>query len=49
MYDRFVKWLFSKEYHEMELRSLASAGIADDLCPNCVTPWKCNGPHLTRR
>jgi hypothetical protein len=19
----------------------------DDMCPNCVTPWKCNGPHLT--
>ena len=18
----------------------------DDMCPNCVTPWKCNGPHL---
>jgi hypothetical protein len=17
-----------------------------DMCPNCVTPWKCNGPHL---
>ena len=17
-----------------------------DLCPNCVTPWKCNGPHV---
>ena len=16
------------------------------LCPNCVTPWKCNGPHI---
>ena len=16
-----------------------------DMCPNCVTPWKCNGPH----
>ncbi len=16
-------------------------------CPNCVTPWKCNGPHMT--
>ena len=16
-------------------------------CPNCVTPWKCNGPHIT--
>ena len=19
---------------------------ADDMCPNCNTPWKCNGPHL---
>lgn len=19
----------------------------DYMCPNCVTPWKCNGPHLT--
>jgi hypothetical protein len=18
---------------------------ADGMCPNCVTPWKCNGPH----
>jgi len=18
------------------------------LCPNCVSPWKCNGPHLTQ-
>jgi hypothetical protein len=18
----------------------------DAMCPNCVTPWKCNGPHL---
>lgn len=17
----------------------------DGMCPNCVTPWKCNGPH----
>lgn len=17
-------------------------------CPNCITPWKCNGPHLTK-
>ena len=21
---------------------------ADDMCPNCVTPWKCNGPHITQ-
>jgi hypothetical protein len=20
---------------------------ADDMCPNCLTPWKCNGPHLS--
>ena len=20
---------------------------ADGMCPNCITPWKCNGPHLT--
>jgi hypothetical protein len=19
---------------------------AGNMCPNCVTPWKCNGPHL---
>jgi len=18
----------------------------DDMCPNCLTPWKCNGPHI---
>jgi len=18
----------------------------DYMCPNCVTPWKCNGPHI---
>jgi hypothetical protein len=21
--------------------------LEDEMCPNCVTPWKCNGPHLT--
>lgn len=19
---------------------------ADLMCPNCITPWKCNGPHI---
>jgi hypothetical protein len=19
---------------------------ADNMCPNCLTPWRCNGPHL---
>jgi hypothetical protein len=23
-----------------------AAAAPDDMCPNCVTPWKCNGPHL---
>ena len=22
-----------------------SDGDGPDMCPNCVTPWKCNGPH----
>ena len=21
----------------------------DEMCPNCVTPWKCNGPHEVYR
>jgi len=20
--------------------------MSEYLCPNCLTPWKCNGPHL---
>lgn len=20
-----------------------------EMCPNCVTPWKCNGPHKFRK
>jgi len=24
-----------------------SLELEDDMCPNCVTPWKCNGPYLT--
>lgn len=21
----------------------------EEMCPNCVTPWKCNGPHVPER
>ena len=21
-------------------------GDPEYMCPNCVTPWKCNGPHI---
>lgn len=24
-----------------------TAAQDDDMCPNCLTPWKCNGPHRT--
>lgn len=27
-------------------RALAGQPTDDYLCPNCVTPWKCNGPHI---
>ena len=28
-------------------RELILAGADEiNLCPNCITPWKCNGPHL---
>jgi hypothetical protein len=30
----------------VQARAEALADIVDDMCPNCVTPWKCNGPHL---
>ncbi len=27
--------------------STSGTWIDDEyMCPNCVTPWKCNGPHL---
>jgi hypothetical protein len=25
--------------------SSGEAGTGEDMCPNCLTPWKCNGPH----
>lgn len=21
-------------------------GVEEEMCPNCVTPWRCNGPHV---
>lgn len=29
-----------------EARKGAPSSDWADLCPNCVTPWKCNGPHF---
>ena len=29
----------------METRAIGEP--FDEMCPNCVTPWRCNGPHVT--
>lgn len=38
--------------HHVFIEVLGKADDADDAdmdaCPNCVTPWKCNGPHIQR-
>lgn len=37
---------------DQETQALARASAelleteVEYMCPNCVTPWKCNGPHL---
>lgn len=34
-------------YEAIEALADAEPWHEDDyLCPNCCTPWKCNGPHL---
>lgn len=37
-------WLSSRDRSVLVL--LEVLGDDDGMCPNCVTPWKCNGPHL---
>lgn len=32
--------------HERVLSMVREFEQPDDMCPNCVTPWKCNGPHF---
>ena len=35
-------WLSSRDRSMLVLLEVLED---DDMCPNCVTPWKCNGPH----
>lgn len=30
---------------ELTEGELETPQLPDNMCPNCVTPWKCNGPH----
>ena len=42
-------WLSKSELRHFELLEvLGSFGEEECMCPNCVTPWKCNGPHLPK-
>ena len=34
----------ARAQEKISTMEVASCG-EDDMCPNCVTPWKCNGPH----
>lgn len=42
-------WMSAKEasVRTVFLEALAPTNSQEDMCPNCVTPWKCNGPHLS--
>ena len=33
---------------EDDVKPGSIAPLVEDMCPNCVTPWKCNGPHIQR-
>lgn len=52
-YMKFARtgWMSScdlSHYELLEVLKPAAASDGDDMCPNCVTPWKCNGPHHPR-
>lgn len=34
--------------HHVLIEVLGKEEDGDYMCPNCVTPWKCNGPHLQK-
>lgn len=44
-------WLSKSELSHYELVEVLGGPDEpeDDMCPNCVTPWKCNGPHEHRK
>ncbi len=35
-----------KEIEDDALAEDTGGPWPDGMCPNCVTPWKCNGPHV---
>jgi len=44
--DSWAVWNVAAESLARLLDAAPDIGIqTEDMCPNCVTPWKCNGPH----
>lgn len=41
-------WMTSEDVFRFELLEILpnQKQKEEDLCPNCVTLWKCNGPHI---
>ena len=39
-------WRVTMEHPERTTDTAWREPDDDSMCPNCVTPWKCNGPHV---
>lgn len=48
-FDRFNEepWQYETRALYTEQPAALSADPVAEMCPNCQTPWKCNGPHIT--
>jgi hypothetical protein len=42
----FNEAMSSYRLHIFPLSESSHVYDEEDMCPNCVTPWKCNGPHI---
>lgn len=40
------EWKARAERAEAKLTPSPGQDFDEYMCPNCVTPWKCNGPHI---
>lgn len=43
--DTFLKAMHERRRY-LEAFPPAVEQDVEQMCPNCLTPWKCNGPHL---
>lgn len=39
-------WVPKSDLKHYEFIEVLDCEKGSEMCPNCVTPWKCNGPHL---